>query len=101
MHRAEPPVYGQLPSRGFTRERTRALFAACVDRTLSALSEISYYLDMGYAMGSREGTRRNRGSGVPCSETVLVQRRDVAGTCRVRECSSSWGDLRRQETGRS
>src|SRR2546421_9268126 len=23
----------------------------CVDRTLSALSEISYYLDMGYAMG--------------------------------------------------
>src|SRR2546428_12583245 len=31
--------------------RNRRMFAACVDRTLSALSEISYYLDMGYAMG--------------------------------------------------
>src|SRR5205809_6862233 len=31
--------------------RNRRLFAACVDRTLSALSEISYYLDMGHAMG--------------------------------------------------
>src|SRR6266568_2504200 len=89
MGGAGPPVYGQLPSRGFTRERTngappmrtvrnfavrvariwffprasptycwrvsafrnRRMFAACVDRTLSALSEISYYLDMGYAMG--------------------------------------------------
>src|SRR5439155_1402621 len=29
----------------------RRMFASCVDRTLSALSEISYYLDMGYAMG--------------------------------------------------
>ena len=29
----------------------RRMFAACVDRTLAALSEISYYLDMGYAMG--------------------------------------------------
>src|SRR3989449_10552372 len=27
--------------------RNRRMFAACVDRTLSALSEISYYLDMG------------------------------------------------------
>jgi len=27
------------------------MFAACVDRTLAALSEISYYLEMGYAMG--------------------------------------------------
>ena len=31
--------------------RNRRMFAACVDRTLSALSEISYYLDMAYAMG--------------------------------------------------
>src|SRR5205814_9817681 len=31
--------------------RNRRMFAACVDRSLSALSEISYYLDMGYAMG--------------------------------------------------
>src|SRR2546422_4029061 len=31
--------------------RNRRMFAACVDRTLAALSEISYYLDMGHAMG--------------------------------------------------
>ncbi len=31
--------------------RNRRMFAACVDRTLSALSEISYYLEMGHAMG--------------------------------------------------
>jgi len=27
------------------------MFAACVDRTLAALSEISYDLEMGYTMG--------------------------------------------------
>ena len=31
--------------------RNRRMFAACVDRTLAALSEIAYYLEMGYAMG--------------------------------------------------
>ena len=31
--------------------RNRRRFAACVDRTLAALSEIGYYLEMGYAMG--------------------------------------------------
>ncbi|PYO95306.1 MAG: hypothetical protein DMD60_13335 [Gemmatimonadetes bacterium] len=31
--------------------RNRRMFAACVDRTLAALSEISCYLEVGYAMG--------------------------------------------------
>ncbi len=31
--------------------RNRRMFAACVDRTLAALSEIAYYLEMGFAMG--------------------------------------------------
>ena len=31
--------------------RNRRMFASCVDRTLAALSEISYYLEMGFAMG--------------------------------------------------
>src|SRR5438132_3928151 len=44
------PISSSRIARG-SAFRNRRMFAACVDRTLSALSEISYYLDMGYAMG--------------------------------------------------